>query len=187
VIEAFVERTMGGASRPFGLTPDLFVIAGFGIAGAFFTIRDVRALAAAVAVLLAFRGAVAASIARRAGTAPWRRAAITVANIGAEGALIGAAAAWSRSHTNLAAPLAVGFLAFGGVLLLSYARIRIRASAGIDLADGPWGIAAREVRLLVLAAGILIGQAYWALVIIAALTNASVLGHLVRLRRDLSE
>jgi hypothetical protein len=52
----------------------------------------------------------------------------------------------------------------------------------MDLADGPWGIAARELRLVMLAVGIAIAQPYWALVVIAVLAHSAVLLHLARLR-----
>jgi hypothetical protein len=146
---------------------------------------DLRFGAAANVLLGAMFGGLVAVAGRRAEVSTWQRAAGVVVNISAEGLMLAAAAVWARSHEDWSAPLAVGFLAFGGAILLSYARTRIRASAGMDLADGPWGIASREVRLVVLAIGVLSGQVYWALVIIAALANGAVLGHLGRLRLTL--
>jgi hypothetical protein len=104
----------------------------------------------------------------------------------AEGALIVASAVWVHRHESDPGPLAVGYLALAGALLLGYARLRIRSSAGIDLPDGPYGIASREVRLLALTVGMLAGELYWALVLVAALTHTAIVLHLVRLRVTLS-
>lgn len=185
--ERLAERYVGAGVRGFGPVPEMIVTAGYSVAASLLLTRDARGLAAVVVLFGAFRGAILRAMTARTTAKPWQRAAGLVVSICAEGAVIAAAAVWARRHEALPGPLAIGFLAFGGALLLSYARTRIRASSGDDLPDGPYGIASREVRLLVLAAGILAGQAYWALVVIAVLANAAVLGHLVRLRATLRD
>jgi hypothetical protein len=155
--------------------------------GAILLLTSNRLFAAVFVVLAAWRGGMAAVLSEREGQPTWVRALCAVLNLAAEGALIAAGAAWAHGHYDQTAPFGIGFLAFGGAILLAYARTRIRASAGIDLPDGPWGIASREVRVLLLAAGILSDRVYGALVVVAFLGNAAVLGHLARLRLTLRD
>jgi hypothetical protein len=185
------ERLLARAVRPprgsWVPTYTVYLIASlaWSVVAVYCELDDRRLVAFAGIVLGAINGGALAVVSAEQELSSWRRALAAIVNICAEGAMIAAAAVWSRGHEDRPAPLAVGFLAFGGAILLSYARTRIRASSGMDLADGPWGIASREVRLLVLALGLLGGQAYWALVAIATLANGAVLGHLGRLRMTL--
>lgn len=96
-------------------------------------------------------------------------------------------AVWARRHQDLPLPLAVGFLAFSGGLMLSYSRARILASAGVDLPDGPSGLCAREVRLLVMVVALAVGQAYWGLVAAAVMAHGATLANLVAVRTRLAE
>jgi hypothetical protein len=187
VTEALLDRWATAGLRSLGPVPESVVALLYAAVGAVLLFAGNRIVAAILVVLVAWRGGMAAVLTERDGQPTWVRAFCTVLNLAAEGALIVAGAAWAGRHDGPTAPFAVGFLAFGGAILLSYARTRIRASAGMDLPDGPWGIASREVRLLVLTAGILSDQVYWALVIIAFLGHAAVLGHLARLRLTLRD
>jgi len=146
----------------------------------------VAVILAVGALLMVLWGGMAGVMATRPGIATWKSAASTALNIAAEGIFVVAVVIWSRRQEDLPGPLAVGFLAFGGALLLSYARTRILASAGLNLADGPWGVASREARLIILAVAVLVGQPYWGLVAVAVLAHGAVLGHLVRLRATLA-
>ena len=186
VTEALLDRWATAGLRSLGPVPEAVVALVYALAGALLLVADNRLLAGVLAALAAWRGGLAAVLGEREGQHTGVRALSAVFNLAGEGALIAAGAAWARSHQELPMPFAAGFLAFTGAMLLGYARTRIRASAGLDLADGPWGVASREVRLLVLAAGIVSGQVYWALVVNAALSNAAVLGHLGTLRMRLS-
>jgi hypothetical protein len=154
-------------------------------AAAIFLALNARSGSVVVTLAAAWAGGMAASRAAWPGVAPDRRAWTLVLNLISEGVIVVAAAFWARAHQNLPGPLAAGFLALSGALMLGYTRTRIQASAGSDPADGPWGIAAREVRLLILAVGIAVGQPYWALIVIAALGHGAVAGHLHRLRGTL--
>ena len=174
----------GGPS--FGPVVEAVVGLGYAVVVALLLHYERRAWAVIFVVLAAWRGGMAGVLAERGGGTAWQRAAGTLLNLSAEGIMIVAAAFWARWHEDRPGPLAAGFLAFAGALLLSYARVRIRASAGQDLADGPHGIAAREIRLLVLAVGVATGAVYWTLVIVAVVTHAAVLGHLTRLRATLA-
>jgi hypothetical protein len=126
-------------------------------------------------------------LAERTGVPPWQRALAIALNLTAEGAVIVTAAVWAQRHESGAGPLAIGYLALAGALMLGYARTRIRASSGNDAPDGPYGIASREVRLLVIAVGALAGTMYWPLVLVAVLAHASVVGHLIRMRVVLND
>ena len=192
--ERLLQRYAASRGRGLGLRAEMAFSGLYAIAAAWLLIADVgrvagidgRSLAAALVLLGAFRGGLVGVLSGGAGVPTWQRALGAVVNLAAEGLVIGAAALWAREHERYAGPLAVGFLAFAGALLLGYARTRIRASAELELPDGPFGIAAREVRLLLLGAGLLLGGVYWCLVAIAAVTHAAVLGHLVRLRATLA-
>ncbi|MGD9893028.1 MAG: hypothetical protein AB7R89_29495 [Dehalococcoidia bacterium] len=182
VTERFLGSTISPTSRGFGPLPAMIIGFGYGIAGALVLIAGATAFTAALVVLMVWRGGTAMLLAERAGVPPWQRALAVVLNLVAEGAVIVSAAVWAQRHESGAGPLAVGFLALAGALLLGYARMRIRASSGSDAPDGPYGVASREVRLLVIAVGLLAGAAYWPLVVVAVLAHAAVIGHLIRLR-----
>ena len=192
--EQLLERYAASRGRGFGLLPEIAFSGLYAVVAAWLLIADVervaaihgRSLAAALIVLSGFRGGLVSVLAASERVPVWQRALGAVVNACAEGVAIAAAALWAREHEGYPGPLAVGFLAFAGALLLGYARTRIEASAAMDLPDGPFGLAAREVRLLILALGVLIGGPYWALVAIAAISHAMVLAHLVRLRMTLA-
>ena len=139
-----------------------------------------------MAMALLWGGWASLALTVRSTLSPLRLASIQVLNICSECALYAAAAYWTHEHQDVPGPLALGFVAAAGALLLSYARTRIRASAGQDLPDGPYGLAGREVRLLVLALGIATGQVYAALIVIAVLAHGATLLHLARLRATLT-
>lgn len=96
-------------------------------------------------------------------------------------------AVWARQHQDLPLPLAVGLLAFSGGLLLSYSRARILASAGVDLPDGPYGLCAREARLLVMVVALAVGQAYWGLGAAAVMAHGATLANVAVVRARLAE
>lgn len=122
----------------------------------------------------------------RPNVTPFERSVLLTIHLVVEAIITVSVAIWIRRHQDLPGPLAVGFIALAGGVMLAYARTRILASAGRDLADGPYGIAAREVRLLVIALSLALGQPYWGLVAAAALAHGAVLGHLARLRGSLT-
>lgn len=141
---------------------------------------------AAYLVLLMLTAAMAARVLSSALPAPAVRAPAAVLLIVGEGAAILGLAVAARESGAGPGPLAAGFLALAGVLALSFARVRIRASAGADLPDGPLGLASREVRLVVLALGVILGAEYAALIIVAAACHATVFLHLLTMRRSLA-
>ena len=78
--------------------------------------------------------------------------------------------------------LLAGFAAAVGFLLVSYSRARLEREAGADVVADLLGVASRDVRLLLLALGALVGQAYWALIVVGALSYATVAWRLWRFR-----
>ncbi|MBA4181583.1 MAG: hypothetical protein C0506_13415, partial [Anaerolinea sp.] len=80
----------------------------------------------------------------------------------------------------------VGALALAGALIVSYSRARIEADLPQALEGGAldsiFGLASRDVRLLVAAVGAVAGQCYWTLVILAVISGATVAWRLAYLR-----
>ena len=76
----------------------------------------------------------------------------------------------------------VGALALAAALTVSYSRARIEASLSAVPSDGLFGIASRDVRSLIAAIGLIAGQAYWTLIVLAALSAATIAWRLLYLR-----
>lgn len=93
---------------------------------------------------------------------------------------------WAVEHEGWdLAPIA-GFLAIAGALLVSYSRARIEASTDAGASDLLFGLASRDVRLLIAAIGAIAGLAYFTLWLIAAATLLTVCWRLASLPRALS-
>lgn len=94
-------------------------------------------------------------------------------------------AARFESHPH---PAAVGMLALGAALIVSYSRARIEAdlwkghSEELGNLDSVFGIASRDVRLLIAAIGAVTGQCYITLVVLAALSALTIAWRLLYLR-----
>jgi hypothetical protein len=73
-------------------------------------------------------------------------------------------------------------LALAASLAVSYSRARIEASLALEPSDGVFGLASRDVRLLIAAIGTVAGQCYWTLVVIAVLAALTVVWRLVYMR-----
>lgn len=71
-------------------------------------------------------------------------------------------------------PLLVGMAAAVGMLMVSYSRARLEAAGGRDAAAALLGLASRDVRLLLLAIGAAVGEAYWALVVVGAMSYGTL-------------
>lgn len=90
----------------------------------------------------------------------------------------------------------VGLLALAGALVISYSRARIEASlpealpasgqgerAGpLRATDAIFGLASRDVRLLVAAVGTVAGQCYWTLLVLAVASGLTIAWRLLYLR-----
>lgn len=100
----------------------------------------------------------------------------------ADAAIAGGMAWWALEHEDWSQPLLVGMAAAVAFMMVSYSRARLEREGGLDVASDLLGVASRDVRLLVLAVGAIAGQAYWALVVMGALSYATVAWRLWRFR-----
>ena len=80
----------------------------------------------------------------------------------------------------------VGMLALGAALIVSYSRARIEADLPDVLEagrmDSIFGLASRDVRSLVAAVGTVAGQCYWTLIVLGAISAATIAWRLAYLR-----
>lgn len=108
----------------------------------------------------------------------------TICDRYSDAAMIGGMTVYAWRFEEYARPEFVGMLALAGALSVSYSRARIEAS----IADAPgnldavFGLASRDVRLLIAAAGTVAGQCYWTLVVVAALSGLTVAWRLFYLK-----
>ncbi len=83
-------------------------------------------------------------------------------------------------------PEFVGALALGAALIVSYSRARIEADlpdiAASGNLDSLFGLASRDVRLLAAAIGTVVGQCYWTLIVLAAVSGLTIAWRLLYLR-----
>jgi phosphatidylglycerophosphate synthase len=93
---------------------------------------------------------------------------------------------WSVENEGWDLAPVAGFLAVTGALLVSYSRARIEASTSARASDLLFGLASRDVRLLIAAIGAIVGLAYFTLWIIAAASILTVCWRLATLPRALS-
>jgi len=78
-----------------------------------------------------------------------------------------------------------GFLAIAGTICLSYTRARIDSEHQHLFDKGLKSIASRDIRLFLIMLGAIVGQAYFCLIVIAALTNLVVFYRLIYIYRYL--
>ena len=122
-------------------------------------------------------------LARLKGTATRFGAALdTVLDRYADAAILGGMAIFAFRFEDHPRPEVIAALALGGALTVSYSRARIEASIGDVSGDGVFGLASRDVRLLVAAVGTVTGQCYWTLVVLACISWATVAWRLLYLR-----
>lgn len=100
----------------------------------------------------------------------------------ADAAIVAGMAWYAYRYEDWRQPALVGLIAIVGFLLVSYSRARLETAGGREVAADLLGIASRDVRLLVLAAGALLGQCWWALTVMAALSYATIVWRLWRFR-----
>jgi phosphatidylglycerophosphate synthase len=87
----------------------------------------------------------------------------------------------SHSHAEF-----VGLLALSATLIVSYSRARIEADlpdvTESGRLDSIFGLASRDVRSLIAAVGTVAGQCWWTLIILAAVSAATIAWRLLYLR-----
>ena len=99
----------------------------------------------------------------------------------ADALMLGGMTVYAARYEDWPRPEFVGMLALGAALTVSYSRARIEASMDAKPSDGLFGLASRDVRSLVAAAGAVAGQCYWTLVVLAAASAATVAWRLLYL------
>ncbi len=145
-----------------------------------------RAIAGAIAILAAAAlDALAGWAPRRAG--PAGAVLDGLADRYADTLMIGGVAALAHSKGNDVTALAAGGAALAACVVLAYAGARVRASAGDAAAAEVFGYTGRDVRLALLAVGVLAGAPLVALIAVAVFAVLPVVLALVRLRGLLTE
>jgi len=94
---------------------------------------------------------------------------------------------WSVSHETYPGIWLAGFLALAGTFCISYTRSRIGANHRHLFDKGPKSLASRDIRLFLIMLGAVTGQAYFCLIVIAALTNLVVFYRLIYMYRYLGQ
>jgi phosphatidylglycerophosphate synthase len=105
----------------------------------------------------------------------------------ADALILGGMTIYAARFEDWPRPEVVGAAALGAALIVSYSRARIEASLALAPSDGLFGLASRDVRLLIAAAGTVAGQCYWTLAALAAASTLTVLWRLVYLRAKSEE
>ena len=78
----------------------------------------------------------------------------------------------------------VGLAAISGSLMLSYSRARAEASLGVTFSGVALFLGSRDLRLLVVMIGAIVGQALATLAVVALVSNAVVVYRVVLVRRQ---
>jgi len=86
---------------------------------------------------------------------------------------------WSLSHESYPGIWIAGFLAISGTICISYTRARISPNHRHFFDKGLKSLASRDIRLFLIMLGAVAGQAYFCLIIIAAITNLMVFYRLI--------
>ncbi len=94
---------------------------------------------------------------------------------------------WSLSHETYSGIWLAGLLAITGIICISYTRARISPDHRHLFDKGLKSLASRDIRLFLIMLGAVIGQAYFCLIIIAALTNMIVVYRLIYMYRYLGQ
>ena len=100
-------------------------------------------------------------------------------------AIIGGLTYWTVGYEVGVSPgvaVGVGLMAIVGALMVSYTRARAEASLGGAFQGVAGFLGARDARLLIVMIGALLGQGLATLLVLAVLTNATVLLRLVNAR-----
>ena len=94
---------------------------------------------------------------------------------------------WSLSRETYPGIWLAGFLAISGTICISYTRARISPNHRHLFEKGLKSLASRDIRLFLIMLGAVIGQAYFCLITIAALTNLVVFYRLIYIYRHIGQ
>lgn len=86
---------------------------------------------------------------------------------------------WSASNEVYSHIWLVGFLSIAGTLGVSYSRARVGAEFRHHFDHGFLSLASRDIRLLIVMIGAIIGQGYFSLIVIATLTHLVIISRLI--------
>jgi CDP-L-myo-inositol myo-inositolphosphotransferase len=92
---------------------------------------------------------------------------------------------WSLSEEGYAGIWLAGFLAITGSICTSYTRARLDPNYRRMFDKGVQSLASRDIRLFLIMLGGLTGQAFFCLIVIAALTNLVVLYRVIYMGKHL--
>jgi CDP-L-myo-inositol myo-inositolphosphotransferase len=92
---------------------------------------------------------------------------------------------WSASNEIYPYIWLAGFLSITGTIGVSYSRARISAEFRHYFDQGFLSLASRDVRLFMVMIGAIIGQGYFCLIVIAALTHLMIISRLIFTYRHL--
>ena len=104
----------------------------------------------------------------------------------ADAAIVGGMTWWAWSHPELSGPqpFVVGLAALTGFFLISYTRARLETEGYRGGLSGGALLASRDVRLLLAAIGSVVGQTYWTLVALGAVSYLALIWWLWLVYRD---
>ena len=94
---------------------------------------------------------------------------------------------WSLSRETYPGIWLAGFLAISGTICISYTRARVSPNHRHLFDKGLKSLASRDIRLFLIMIGAVIGQAYFCLITIAALTNLVVFYRLIYIYRYIGQ
>jgi len=86
---------------------------------------------------------------------------------------------WSASNEVYPHFWLAGFLAITGTIGVSYSRARVSAELRHHFDRGLLSLASRDIRLLIVMIGAIIGQGYFSLIVIATLTHLVIISRLI--------
>ncbi|MBA7675970.1 Bifunctional IPC transferase and DIPP synthase [subsurface metagenome] len=86
---------------------------------------------------------------------------------------------WAASNEVYPYIWLAGFLAITGTIGVSYSRARISAELRHHFDWGLLSLASRDIRLLIVMIGAIIGQGYFSLIVIATLTHLVIISRLI--------
>ena len=92
---------------------------------------------------------------------------------------------WSASNEVYPHFWLAGFLAITGTIGVSYSRARVSSELRHHFDRGLLSLASRDIRLLIVMIGAIIGQGYFCLIVIATLTHLMIISRLIFTYRHL--
>ncbi len=184
-----LSRPMAGALRPTAVTPN--AVTGFTLLLAFATGAAIAAgwnIAGGIAIhAVSVIDGVDGELARLKSQATRFGAVFdAVTDRYGDAAMLAGMTVFAVRFEDYARAEFVGMVAVSAALIVSYSRARIEADLPDVIQGGNmdsiFGLASRDVRLLIAAIGTVIGQCYWTLILLAVLSSLTIAWRLIYLR-----